>query len=182
MSEDRRGNTHSAEEVDKMQDLYVAARLDGNSQKDSREIAGYGKTNNNNLEAPGHPVREKIDAALKAKGIDVDFLAKEYSEGIQMARVDGARDKDLNSHAQYLKQLGFLMGFAKQQPSVAVQINNTNPQPSSSEIDPAAVARLVDLVREEITMRDSGGVHESHSGDADSQTHPGMDRPSEETR
>ena len=167
------GNNHSGEETKSMQDKYAAARVEGKSQEQAKAIAGYSpKTGTSQIERLGSPVHSKIVRALEAKGIDDDFLAAEYERGIRLAGQDGAKEKDLNAHAQYLRQLGFLMGYAKQPPAVAVQINNATP--TAEGVDAESTTELLRLLREEIELRRSGPVHEEHPEPANAEAHPGV--------
>lgn len=134
------------EEVKKMQQIYVDERLAGVAPADAKRLAGYSeRTHVNQIERPGGPVDLKLREAMDKYGLNEDFLAKEYSEGIAASKELRARDKDLNAHAQYLKQMGFLMGHGKRnEPTVAVQINNST---GGSQIeDPRRIGDLIQQV------------------------------------
>ena len=167
------GSHKTSAEEDAQQNKYAAARLEGKSTEQAKAISGYSpNTSSSNIERIGGPVHTKIVQALEAKGITDDFLATQYQQGIEASQRIGAREKDLHSHAQYLSQIGFLMGYAKNTPSVAVQINNTTSANQGDDAD--TIAELLRLVGEEIELRQSGEVHEANSGIEDSASHTGM--------
>lgn len=123
--DDHGGNGKPAKEVQAMQKRFVEGVLAGEKPGEAKLAAGYSPT------TQPHDILESIHKALEKRGITVDKLAAEYQEGIELSKSDGAREIDLHSHSQYLKQLGWLLGAnrkaAAAQPAVAVQINNSNP-------------------------------------------------------
>lgn len=111
---------------ERMQDQYVEGVVElGLAPRDAADRAGFSPTTKiADIERPGQPVFEKLEAALAKKGITYDSWAREYSLGLQKARTKGARDYDLNAHATYLKQLGYLFTRGgKSGPIIAQQIN-----------------------------------------------------------
>ena len=136
-----------ADEVRKTQKVYVEKRLEGVEPRDAARIAGYSdRTHLHQIERPGGPVDLKLREAMEARGLDEDFLAGEYVEGIKASKLRDAREKDLNAHAQYLKQMGFLMGHGnRREPTVAVQINNSTGGGPQIE-DPRRIGDLIQQV------------------------------------
>lgn len=128
------GNGKTAEQVKAMQEKLVDGVLSGAKPYDAAIAAGYAPS----TVASGSGIsdlRERIRWALEQRGITHEKLAKEYEEGLELAKSEGARDIDLHSHAQYLKQLGWLLGATNKQtavPAVAVQVNNSVPNGRSS--------------------------------------------------
>lgn len=173
------GNGKTAKEIQEMQDKYVEARINGHTVKESTEIAGYGSgVQANKIERLGGQVHNKMVRALADRGITEESIASEYVKGIEESKKSGAKERDLNAHVQYLKQLGYLLGYHKQGPQVAVQINNTQQAP---EFDPSRIGELVnevsgliEFLQEEISSRKSGGVHEGDIRTQDTAAHPGV--------
>lgn len=163
------------------QTKYVEAKLAGKNGEEAKIIAGYSAgTIPANIERIGGPVHSLLVKALNEKGIDESFLSDEYVKGISSATKAGAKDKDLNAHAQYLKQLGFLLGYGKTGPSIAVQVNTgagsgDDPLPTRELIE--QVSDLVEVLKETVGRDRSSGVHAGDPGDADPDAHPGVDRP-----
>ena len=156
---------------EKMADTYVEARLKGSSGTDARSIAGYSpKTKVAQIERAGGPVANKMAQALEERGIDDEFLANEYYEGINMSKQDSAKKKDLGAHAQYLRQIGHLLGYGKNtNPLVAVQINNEQKNPVADDSRPigAVIDKIGDLLeglKEEISSRSDRTVHNGCPG------------------
>lgn len=159
-----------SEKHKEMQETYVAQVVDGTDRREAARIAGYSdKTPLYQIERPGGPVDSSIKKALAERGINDSFLSTEYSEGIDMAKKDGAKNKDLNAHAQYLKQLAYLLGHGKNTPSVAVQINNNHAGPVQplADLTPDGarealqrVLAVIEVLGQEIGRRKSAGVSE----------------------
>lgn len=172
------------EEVNKMQDVYVEKRLAGVAAGEAKLLAGYSTTTHvSQIERAGGPVAEKLRLAMEKYGLDEDFLSKEYSEGIIASKGRDAREKDLNAHAQYLKQMGFLMGHGKRnEPTVAVQINN---QSGSAPLeDPRRIGDLIEQVtvllkgiETELSRREPAALREGDTPTTDAGTLAGMDTP-----
>lgn len=163
---------HTRAEEKKIQETYVEARVNGATQVAAREQAGYHPSYKNEL--PGSEARQRIIAELKKRGIDENFIANEFVDGITTSKAPGARDLDLNSHGNYLKQLGWILGYGRKDsvPPVAVQINNnTGPH---QELDSGSIAELARLVEAEIRNRESDGVHVVDTGDEDAAARPGV--------
>lgn len=148
-----------------MAEVYVEKRLEGQEAREAARAAGYSEnTKIAEIERPHGPVATLMAQALSRCGIDADWLAGEYRKGIEQAQIDGAREKDLNAHAQYLKQLGYLLGYGKPGPTVAVQINN---QAAPEHLEPGRVEEalrevsvLLDELKAAIGERESTVVHE----------------------
>lgn len=162
----------TSEEREVAQDKYVDARLEGHSKIESTELAGYAAgTKPSQVDHPGSPAALKLEKALAERGLNEEFLAKEYAEGIQAAKQPGAREKDLNAYSQLLKQLGFLMGHGKREtPQVAVQINNgvSRPEddaPATRDLI-AEVAALVTVLASQVGKDQQLGVHDGNPGPA----------------
>lgn len=174
------GDGSSAKEVRDMQDRYAEARIAGNGKDAAKAIAGYAPTGTD-IEKPGSQCSARIRMALQKKGIDEDSLAGEYAAGISLAKQEGSRDQNLMAHVQYLKSICYLLGYGrKETPTVAVQINN-NPS-LSQDLAAGEIAELTRLLREEISGRDAGGVHEADVIDGDSKPHPGVGKPASDVR
>src|SRR6185295_279107 len=135
---------------------YAEARVAGAGEKEAKEIAGYAESTRINKIERSHTVSKEIRRVLEEKGITDETLAAEYAKGMELAKQDGSKDKNLSAHAQYLKQLGFLLGHSKNTPSVAVQINNHSG--TSKQLEPGRVERLVELLEAELSRRDVDGV------------------------
>lgn len=164
-----------------IQERYVDARINqGLSQEKAKLAAGYSeKTNATQIEKIGGAVHELMVKALKAKGIDEDYMATEYVDGIKAAKVAGAKDKDLNSHAQYLKQLGYLLGYAKNAPTLALQLNQSQAAVGPDVAIPtreliAEVSALVEVLKETVGRDKSSGVHAGDSGAIDADACDGV--------
>lgn len=183
------GNGKSAERIYEMQSKFVEGMLSGQSQRQAAITAGYSPNTHPN-DIIGH-----IRRTLEEHGLTADKLANEYVEGLDLSKKNGARERDLSSHSQYLKQLGWLLGANKQSPAVAVQINNQLPEQSfvefskpggleeaKREVLEAYAALRSDLERmdEEIRRREPPGVHVPDSGDESPSAHKGMDTASGE--
>lgn len=181
------GNGKTAEQVTAMQTKFVHGVLSGEKPADAALSAGY---------SPGthpHEIVNRIRQALESEGLTPERLAKEYVEGIGLAKANGARDKDLNALSQMLKQLGWLLGANRKElsgPAVAVQINNgpVAAQPGASDIElhepgglEAATREALaewrtlrgDLERvdEEISRRESGDILDADTGVEDPGAH-----------
>jgi len=154
-----------------MADKFVKAKLEGKSGPDARSIAGYSpKTKVAQIERAGGPVANKMEAALEKAGIDDSFLAQEYVEGIEMAKSDTAKKKDLGAHAQYLRQIGHILGYGTNKtPLVAVQINNESkdtPPDDTKRVGELVeqVSDLLEGLKEEISSRGDRTIHNGCSG------------------
>ena len=166
---------------------YVDLRTSGVGPKEAQLQAGYSaSTPRVQIERPGGPVDNLMVKALEEKGITEEFLANEYAKGLELSLSPAAEGADCQAHAKYLLQLGYLKGYGRTGPSVAVQINN-NPQAAQEhdlgriEDTLREVGSVLAMVREELSKRDSDGVHEQGDqlagGDqlhADSAAHPGV--------
>ena len=167
-----------------MAEKYVEARIEGHNKKKSKEIAGYAEgTKTTDIERPGGPVARKMLDALKKKGIDENYLAKEYVEGIDLAKQPDAKGRDGNAHAKYLFQVAHLLGYGKKEnPQVAIQVNNGK---QSEELDEDSIrrsiakteelaegfARLTKMVEKAIGDRNASGVSEGDSGTGNPPSH-----------
>ena len=166
-----------------MQEKYIQARLSGENKFQAGKIAGYAKGSCNNMEQPGHPVYERIREKCIQRGLDDDKLIDEYLEGITLAKIpDYNGRRDLNAHAQYLKQSGYLLGYTKwaQQGAVNVQINNNSRKVQINAINGIGelgeeVNLLLGIVRSEIEARKSDQLPGGDSGVADSKAYIDMD-------
>lgn len=176
------GNGRTGPENRHMGEVYVEEVLKGTDRREAARIAGYSdNTGLRTIERVGGPVHSLLMRRLEDKGINEEFLAREYFNGIAQSQETGAKNKDLNAHAQYLKQLAFLMGYGKQNPAVAVQINNSTAPPG---LDPTRAGELIrettallEAVKEAISDIQSGRVHAGSPGTEDSQAHLGMADP-----
>lgn len=149
-----------------MAEKYAAARVNGAEPRAAARSAGYSDlTEIAQIERRGGPVDNLMRRSLAARGIDEDFIAKEYEKGLDLSLKPGAGDLDCQAHAKYLLQMGYLLGYGKQGPSVAVQINNggagaTIPhEPGRVEDALREVRDLLGLVRAELGARDAGELH-----------------------
>lgn len=134
-----------SDEVKQTQETYVEKRMEGVPAREAARTAGYSDaTKIAQIERVGGPVHEKLQQALADKGMDDKWLVGEYADGIEACKQRDARDKDLNAHAQYLKQIGWLKGYGKQNPLVAVQVNNQQGIPQTD--DPARIGELIEQV------------------------------------
>lgn len=173
--------------------VYVKASLAGAEPREAARVAGYSDESKiTDIQRAGGPVDTAMQKALAARGIDEEFIAKEYAEGIVLSKSPEANQADCNAHAKYLLQLGYLKGYGKHGPSVAVQINNT----TNAGGDPALaderigdtlqeVRELLGMVREELGKRESAPIpgedHPVAGGDIvcpEVEAHPGVVPPS----
>ena len=174
---------------------YVEARLVGTDGREAARMAGYSdKTKLKQIERPGGPVDSLMSKALEERGITEEFIAKEYAEGIALAKSPRASNADCNAHAKYLQQLGYLKGYGKNGPQVAVQINNnagsdTPHDDGRIEDTLREVGELLRVVRQELCQRDATGVHREDNslagGDIvcpEAEAHPGVVQASGDTR
>lgn len=168
-----KGNRDGQEERTKK---YAEARVDGKNGEESKRIAGYSETTHpHQIEKPGSLASNKIREVLEKRGINEEWLAKEYEDGIELSKRDGAKDKSLMAHVQYLRSIGYLLGHHKQSPSVAVQINN---HPAETKpVDLGTVKELFRLVEEELGRREPGAVLSGSAGASDPKPFDGVDSP-----
>ena len=171
-----------------MAETYVEAVGRGEAPREAAREAGYSdKTKIIDIERPGGPVDQRvmqIRAALKDKGIDDDWLAGQYANGVAKA-ISGEEFEGM-AHAKYLLQIGYLLGHgAKFGTTVAVQVNNGVPASSQGD-DPerareliGEVSELIAVLKAEIGERKPGGVHGAGPGPADQSLppHQGVDTP-----
>ena len=159
------------------QEKYVEARVAGATQDKAAEIAGYSRTTDRSqIERIGGPVHTLMVKALAEKGITEGWIAEKYRDGIEAAQQVGAKEKDLNAMSQMLKQIGYLMGYAKNGPAVAVQINN-NPQNGAA--DDAAPTRedieylkgLIENLAEQVSADRASGLLPNDTGTPDPEAH-----------
>lgn len=164
---------------DEAQDLYVKARIDGKTKSEAKEIAGYSQgTHARYIERPGSPIANKMQKALEARGIDEEYLAKNYEEGIAEARSAQGRVGDYNAYFKGLLQLSYLLGYGrKENPTVAIQLNDNR----SISIDQGTIEGSLDRLQaltgilEGRTSEDqAGGIHEADSGAKDWSASPGV--------
>lgn len=169
----------------KMQDKYVEARIAGKTKTEAKEVAGYAPTTKTSvIERPDGPVVKKLMLALEAAGITEEKIASEYAKGLEQSVQAGARDADFGSHAKYLLQLGYLLGYGKQSgPSVAVQINNgtgSADEPDGLKATLGRIEECLEVVAAEIVRRDVPGVHDGDARATDAAAHDGVDQPAQE--
>lgn len=168
----------------KMQEAYVEARVSGLSPTEAKSIAGYSEsTNKTQIERIGGPVHTLMVKALSVAGITEDWVANKYHEAVTKG-LEGANneERDLNSVMQGLKQIGFLMGYAKNNPTVAVQINNGT---QGSGVDESAATRedieylkgLIEDLAEQVGRDQSSGLLPRNIGATDPGTHQGVGEP-----
>lgn len=164
----------------KRQDVYVAARLDGVEGKEAARLAGYAESSQPAMiERRGGAVHNKMIAALSRLNINEDTLAQEYVDGVKKSKRD--RNGDYQAHAKYLLQLGYLLGYGKQGPSVAVQINNSGAaQPD--DIDGVKrlipeIESLLQMVKTELGRRKPDGVLEGSVETGSAEACEGVVRP-----
>jgi len=156
---------------------YAEARvIEGATPLEAKRIAGYAdSTSQNKLEKPDSLAGRKISQILADEGINDEWLAKEYKVGIELSKRDGAKDKGLMAHVQYLRSIGYLLGHHKSSPSVAVQINN---HPAETKpVDLGTVKELFRLVEEELGRREPGTVFSGSPEPGDPKAHQRMDQP-----
>ncbi len=185
-----------AEQNKIMVQKYVDASLAGVEPREAARIAGYSdKTSLDQIIRPGGPVETAMCKALKERGIDEEFIAKEYAEGIKLSKSSDAAQADCNAHAKYLLQLGYLKGYGKSGPQVAVQINNNTNTGSDSAIADERIGEtlqevreLLAVVRAELSQREptavSGEDNSVAGGDIicpEVEAHPGVVPPSSDT-
>ena len=175
------------DEAYKAQEKYVENRVNGIPPSKAAQMAGYSPKTPPRTISHNPRVEELLKKALQEKGLDENYLIGEYSKGIESATQFGAKEKDLNAHAQYLKNLSYLMGYGKRDPTVAVQINNNEAARSSDGPVPtleliAEVSALVEILKSEVGRPPSPAIYESHTGIAAPQAHPGVDSPIAEER
>lgn len=164
---------------------YAKSIVAGLPPREAARIAGYSDcTNLKQIERPGGPVSRIIEA-LEAKGLNDDYLAAEYAEGIELSKSPAAKDADCNAHAKYLLQLGYLRGHGRHA-GVAVQINNnTRSDPKNDDGSIGAtlseIGELLQMVKAELRQREPselhGGCDPVAGGDpipAEVEPHPGM--------
>jgi len=139
---------------------YTESRLNGTEPRISARIAGYSdKTHIQQIERVGGPVHNLMVTALAEKGITEEFLANEYADGIRKSKQLGAREGDFGAHSRYLLQLGYLLGYGKSGPQVAVQINNNSGDHQTDESGGIGetlreVKELLAVVKQEIVSRE----------------------------
>lgn len=171
---------------------YVDLTFKGAKPRDAARAVGYSDgVTISNIERPGGPValaQSAMVTALKNRGITEEWVANEYEKGIALSQSPGAANADCNAHGKYLLQLGYLLGYGRNGPAVAVQINNSPAQGDKGYGDERVedtlreVRDLLTVVREELGSRNSAPV----SGEGDSvaggdpvppapEAHPGMD-------
>lgn len=173
----------SKEKKDAMQAAFVEARINGKTQDEAKTLAGYSPNSDGSVIA-AH-TKSLMVKALEEKGITEEYVAKKYREGIDASLNRGAKEKDINGMAQLLKQLGWLMGYGKTNPSVAVQINNTqNNIGASPQDEPVATAELIGQVSELVETlkagigeRQSSGIYEGDIVPEDPAPHDGVVEP-----
>ena len=164
------GAGKNAGEVRKMAGNYVDARIEGKAPREAAREAGYSdNTPIHQIERAGGPVHNLMAKALAERGIDEKFLAAEYLKGIEESKQRGAKEADYGAHAKYLLQIGYLLGYGKQGPSVAVQINNNDGPARKDDIERLKermrrAEELLALFEGESGKRQSAGVLE---GDPD---------------
>lgn len=160
-----------------MAQVYVAKRLEGMGGREAMRVAGYSEHSKlTDIHRPGGPVDRELTRVFADKGITPDFLAGEYKTGIAQAQRAGAKEKDLGAHAQYLKQIGYLLGYGRPvpAPTVAVQINNQAPtdynEPGRAEEALREISILLDELKTAISERESsvlpGGSPAADGGDS----------------
>ena len=172
------GNKKTGKEVADMRNAFVEKLVESPIPQDIAPQAavdsGYSKnTKVAHILAAGSPVHTKAMIALEKRGITWDKVAEEYFELLELSKQDGAKEKDLKSLVQGLKQLGWLLQGGKPVPQVAVQINNNNGTQSRSDPesnDPGAIRKLLGEVEASIKRLEKavggGGPGELHAGDA----------------
>ncbi len=160
------------EDIPAAREKYAEARSNGATGKEAKEIAGF-SSKTNQLDLDRNPaIWNLIQQKLRDRGITEEYIAEEYASGIDKSMRPGAKqDRDHNAHATYLKQLGFLMGYTKNAPTVAVQINQG--KSDAQELDSRRVERLVEevsgfikLVTQEIENRNPSGVPQGNIEDS----------------
>ncbi len=148
----------------------VNGALEGRPVSDAIAAAGYSvNTDANKLMRPGSDSREKLDLALKEKGIDENWLLDKHK--LLASKIEGGDEafaKGSMAYVQSLKCIAQLLGHGgKPAPTVAVQVNNHNaPASAPGVVDPGTVARLAELVGEELSRRQSGEVLGNQAGDS----------------
>lgn len=173
-------------EIKAAQDKFVEAKLMGASSAEAADMAGYSPNTPPGQIEKSPRVRALIEKALLEHQMDENWLVGQYKTGMEQSLAEGAKDRDHNAHAQYLKNLGFLMGYGnKSGPSVAVQINNNPGERESAEPCPtselvAEVGALVKVLKDQIGSAGSGGVHADGAGAADSGACAGVVEPAQE--
>ena len=181
------------EKNDKKAKKYVEARLRGLKKVEARKVSGYSETTPIvQIEKPGGPVANLMQRALDIIGIDEEFIAKEYQEGLALSKSPAASEADCNAHAKYLLQLGYLRGYGRNGPSVAVQINNNPGSNTPNDVGRVEntlreVGELLRVVREELSEREPRDVSTEDNPVAggsivhvETSAHPGVVPPNNE--
>lgn len=165
------GGGRSAEECERMQNTFaekaVEGALAGEPLGRAIEAAGYAPTvRPAQMLTPESATAKKLQKALEEKGIDENWLIDKHMRLVK--EIEGGNEafsKGAMAYNQSLKQIAHLLGHgAKHAPSVAVQINNPAPA-TSVGIEPGSLARLAELVEQELSRREPGEVPGSPAGD-----------------
>lgn len=185
MEKNHGGNGKTGRKARNMQDKFVKAIVEHKkSPSDAKRIAGYSqKTHTRDIIRPDGPVFKKLQVALEERGITPDRWASEYVEGLELSKQDGSKNTNLNAHAQYLKQIQYVLsgGSGKQAPQVAVQINNQVSRDAESD-DPARLERLeeqmsalIAAIEAEEGRRELSDVHEGDTKPINAEVCDGVD-------
>ena len=111
------------------QAAYIKSRVLGMSKEDSKELAGYAPTTSTfDIEKHVKNFRAGLVEAAAKLGITPHSIMENLKDAVELARTDGAREKDISSMVKAIQAQGHLLGalgnVGKAAPLVALQVNN----------------------------------------------------------